>query len=71
VKRTVIALAVATVVGIVSTVAGAASSGPRTEQVPYAPGSEYVFSSSGKKVGTLIGNGLSPQFLTVTGERSH
>ena len=70
-KRTVIAVAVATVVGIVSTVAGAASSGPRTEQVRYAPGSELVYSSSGKKMGTLNGSGLNTQFLTVVGDRAH
>jgi hypothetical protein len=69
-KRTVIAVALATVIGIGTTVAGAASSGPRTEQVRYAPGSEYVYSSSGKKIGTLNGSGLNTQFLTVVGDRA-
>src|SRR5919201_607813 len=50
-------LAIAVAVAVVSSVAGAASSGPSTKSVSYAPGSEYVFDSSGKKVGALNGGG--------------
>jgi hypothetical protein len=39
--------------------------------VRYAPGSSYVFSSSGQKLGTLNGSGLNTQFLTVVGDRAH
>jgi hypothetical protein len=33
--------------------------------VSYAPGSEYVYSSSGKRVGSLGGSGIGTQFNTV------
>jgi hypothetical protein len=69
-KRTTVILAVATTIGLISSVAGAASSGPSTKPVGYAPGSVYVYSSSGDKLGTLTGDGLNTQFLTVLGHRS-
>jgi hypothetical protein len=68
VKRIVV-LAVAIAAVIISSVAGAASSGPSTKPVRYAPGSEYVFDSSGKKVGTLNGTGLNTQFLSIVANR--
>jgi hypothetical protein len=68
-KRTIVVLTTATVVGVVSSVAGAASSGPRTEPIRYAPdsGSVHVYSSSGKKLGTLTGDRLNTQFVSVVG----
>ena len=38
--------------------------------VPYAPGSEYVISGSGQRVGTLTGQNLTAQFNTVEGHTS-
>lgn len=66
-KRTAIAIAVAVVaaIGAISSVAGAA--GTSNRPVPYAPGSEYVYSGSGEKLGTLTGQHLTTQFNTVEG----
>jgi hypothetical protein len=61
-KRTAIVVAVVAAIGAISSVAGAA--GPN-RPVPYAPGSEYVISSSGERVGTLTGQNLTSQFNTV------
>ena len=62
-KRTAIVVAVVAVVGAISSVAGAA--GTSNRPVPYAPGSEYVISGSGQRVGTLTGQNLTAQFNTV------
>jgi hypothetical protein len=62
-KRTALIIAVTAAVGVTSSVAGAA--GPRLVPVPYAHGSEYVYSGSGERVGTLTGSGLGTQFNTV------
>jgi hypothetical protein len=65
-KRTAaIAVTVVAVLGVTSSLAGAA--GARRAPVPYAPGSEYVYSSSGAKLGTLTGQNLTAQFNTVQG----
>ena len=61
-KRTAIVVAVVAAIGAISSVAGAA--GPN-RPVPYAPGSEYVYSSSGERMGTLTGQNLTTQFNTV------
>jgi hypothetical protein len=61
---------VASVLGVTSSLAGAASSGARLAPVPYAPGSAYVYSSSGEKIGTLTGQGLTTRLITVSGEAS-
>jgi hypothetical protein len=61
-KRTAIVVAVVAAIGAISSVAGAA--GPN-RPVPYAPGSEYVYSGSGQRVGTLTGQNLTTQFNTV------
>ena len=61
---------VASAIGLTASIAGAAPSGPRIAPVPYAPGSVYVYSSSGEKIGTLTGQGLTTQLITVNGERS-
>ena len=67
-NRIVLILAtVAAAIGVTSSFAGAASTGPRTSPVPYAHGSEYVYSSSGKKVGTLTGSGLGAELGTPEG----
>ena len=58
-----IVLATLAVLGATSSLAGAA--GTRRAPVPYAPGSEYVYSSSGKRIGTLTGQNLTTQFNTV------
>ncbi len=62
-KRTALIIAVTAAVGVTSSVAGTA--GPRLVPVPYAHGSEYVYSGSGERVGTLTGSGLGTQFNTV------
>ncbi len=61
---------VASAIGLTASLAGAASSGPRLASVPYAPGSVYVYSSSGEKIGTMTGQGLTTRLITVTGEVS-
>lgn len=61
-KRTAIVVAVVAVIGAISSLAGAAGT---SRPVPYAPGSEYVFSSSGQRVGTLTGQNSTTQFNTV------
>lgn len=66
-KRTAIIVAVVAVVGAISSVAGAAGT---SRPVPYAPGSEYVSSSSGERMGTLTGQNLTTQFNTVEGNTS-
>jgi hypothetical protein len=48
---------------VTSAIAGAA--GPGRVPVPYAPGSEYVYSGAGLKIGTLTGRDLGLQFNTV------
>ena len=62
-KRTAIVVAVVAVIGAITSVAGAA--GTRQSPVPYAPGSEYVYSGSGQRMGTLTGQNLTTQFNTV------
>jgi hypothetical protein len=63
---------VASAIGLTSSLAGAAPLPiQRTAPVPYAPGSVYVYSSSsGHKIGTLTGHGLTTRLITVTGEVS-
>jgi hypothetical protein len=63
-KRTAIVVAIVAVVGAISSVAGAGTS---NRPVPYAPGSEYVISSSGERVGTITGQNLTSQLNTVQG----
>jgi hypothetical protein len=63
-QRTAIVVAVVAAVATVASVAGAA---PQNRPVPYAPGSEYVISSSGQRVGTLTGQNLTSQLNTVEG----
>jgi hypothetical protein len=48
---------------VTSAIAGAA--GPRRVPVPYAPGSEYVYSGADVRIGTLTGSDLGTQFSTV------
>ena len=63
-KRTAtIVVAAVAAFGVTTSLAGAA--GARRAPVPYAPGSEYVYSSSGKRIGTLTGQNLTSQFNTV------
>ena len=62
-KRAALIIAVSAALGVTTSLAGAA--GARLAPVPYAPGSEYVYSGSGKKLGTLTGSGLGTQFNTV------
>ena len=66
-KRTAIVVAVIAAVGAIGSVAGAAGS---NRPVPYAPGSVYIVSSSGERVGTLTGDNLTTQLNTVQGEVS-
>jgi hypothetical protein len=61
---------VGSAIGLTSSLAGAAPSGARLAPVPYAPGSAYVYSSSGEKIGTLTGQGLTTRLITVSGEVS-
>ena len=69
-RITISIVVVASAIGLTSSLAGAAPSGPRVAPVPYAPGSTYVYSSSGAKIGTLTGQGLTTQFNHVTGQIS-
>lgn len=66
-KRTAIVVAVVATAGAIASIAGATG---QNRAVPYAPGSEYVFTSSGHKVGTLTGQNLTAQLNTVRGEVS-
>ena len=61
---------VASAIGLTSSLAGAAPSGARVVPVSYAPGSMSVYSSSGTKIGTLTGQGLTTQLNGVNGEVS-
>ena len=63
---------VASAIGLTSSLAGARPLPvQRTVAVPYAPGSVYVYStSSGRKIGTLTGQGLTTQLNGVRGEVS-
>jgi predicted membrane protein len=63
-KRAVLIIAVTAALGVTTSLAGAAG-GARLAPVPYAPGSEYVYSGAGEKLGTLTGSGLGTQFNTV------
>ena len=67
-KRAAIIIAVTAALGVTASLAGAA--GPRLSSVPYAPGSQYVYSGSGEKIGTLTGRDLGTQFNTVEGQVS-
>ena len=69
-KRTAITLVLAVVVAaaLLASLAGAA--GPRLAPVPYANGSEYVYSGSGDRVGTLTGSGSGTQLNGETGQVS-
>lgn len=58
-----VVLATLAVLGATSSLAGAA--GARTAPVRYAPGSAYVYSSSGERIGTLTGQNLTTEFHTV------
>jgi hypothetical protein len=69
-KRLVLTVVVVVVVtvALVSSLAGAA--GPRLAPVPYAHGSEYVYSGSGERVGTLTGSGIGTQLNGDSGSVS-
>ena len=67
-RRAAIIVVVALALGLLAAVAGAA--GPRVVPVPYAHGSEYVYSGSGQKVGTLTGSGLGTQLNVEVGQVS-
>jgi hypothetical protein len=68
-RFTLMALVGAAVVAA-SALAGAESPGPSTQPSEYASESLYVFSSSGKKMGILTGDGLNTQFVTSSGLRA-
>jgi hypothetical protein len=69
-KRLVILLVLVVAAAGASSLAGAASSEPSSAPVPYAPTSSYVFDQSGKRLGTLTGDGLNSEFITVSGQRA-
>ena len=58
---------VVSAIGLTASLAGAAPSSPRLAPCPYAPGSVYVYASSGDKIGTMTGQGLTTRLIAVTG----